>query len=692
MVWHTGSLRRRGHHRSSLEGTIVTANGCDQPRLRPGSLDSGILGLRGLNKLAEISSPIRLPQPPGTALINLAVATLIVTGLYFGREILVPVALAVLFSFVLAPFATRLQSLRVPRTLSVLIAVFVGFSIIFSLGGLMVSQANRLAEELPGYQQTLRDKIQGLRGVAASGSGTLERASKVLRELNTELQNPSGRTGADGLRRQPLDKPIPVEIRQPDPGTLTTLVAIIQPLIQPLTTTGIVIIFVVFILLQRQDLRNRFIRLAGSHDMQRTTAALDDAGQRLSRLFVNQVILNASFGLLIGIGLQLIGVPSAPLWGLVAMILRFVPYVGSPISAVFPLILAAAVGSGWGMLLMTAALFGTLQLIAGQVVEPLVYGRSSGLSPVAIVLSASFWTWLWGPIGLVLATPLTICLVVVGRHVDRLQFFDVLLGNQPALTPPQLVYQRMLAGDPIEASQQAQTYLEGASLQDYYDTILLNGLRLADADARLGRLNGERIDRVLATVREVADDLEAHEDRLISDGPEADLRSDLARLEPVPDIAPVPLLEKWTQLGAIMCIPGSGKLDEAATLVLAQLLHRRGIGAATETADALSISRFFSLDLSQAAAFCICYVGKPSNAMIQYTVRRLSKKSMGGRIFIALLGDESDAGTPEAADITTIFGNFGNVVNFIAEAAVEDSRNKFRAEQAIEQTSAAAGA
>src|SRR6202042_747885 len=270
-----------------------------------------------------------------------------------------------------------------------------------------------------------------------------------------------------------------VEVKQPDPGALTTLVAIIAPLLSPLTTTGIVVIFVIFILLQRQDLRNRFIRLAGSQDMQRTTAALDDAGQRLSRLFLNQIIVNASFGLIIGIGLTLIGVPSAPLWGLIAMILRFVPYVGSPISAVFPLILAAAVGSGWGMLLMTATLFGALQLIAGQIVEPLVYGRSSGLSPVAIVISASFWTWLWGPIGLVLATPLTVCLVVVGRHVDRLQFLDVLLGNEPALTPPQLVYQRMLAGDPIEASQHAQVYFNKASLEDYYDTILLNGLPLA---------------------------------------------------------------------------------------------------------------------------------------------------------------------------------------------------------------------
>jgi len=643
--------------------------------------------------LADTASPIKLQQSRGHALTNLAVAALIVTALYFAREVLVPVALAVLFSFVLAPFVIRLQSWRVPRTLSVLIAVFVGFSIIFSMGGLMVSQANRLAEELPGYQQTLREKIQGLRGVAAGGSGTLERASKVLRELDTELQNPArGQAAIDGLRRQPLDRPIPVEIRQPDPGTLTTLVAIIQPLIQPLTTTGIVVIFVIFILLQRQDLRNRFIRLAGSQDMQRTTAALDDAGQRLSRLFLNQIIVNASFGLIIGIGLQLIGVPSAPLWGLLAMILRFVPYVGSPISAVFPLILAAAVGSGWGMLVMTAALFGTLQLIAGQVVEPLVYGRSSGLSPVAIVISASFWTWLWGPIGLVLATPLTVCLVVVGRHVDRLQFFDVLLGNEPALTPPQLVYQRMLAGDPIEASQQAQTYLAGASLEDYYDTIMLDGLRLAEADARLGRLDRERIDRILATVTEVVDDLEPHEDRLPTEALAPELASGLARLEQVTDVgSSTPLLERWERPGAVLCIPGSGRLDEAAVLILTQMLKRRGIGAAAETADALSMSRFFSLDLSQAAAFCICYVGKPSDAMIQYTVRRLSKKSKGGRIIIALLGSASDAVTPGTIDITTVVGNFGSVAEFVAETAVQNSRSQEASIPDAAQVAVAAG-
>src|SRR4029079_2187784 len=213
---------------------------------------------------------------------------------------------------------------------------------------------------------------------------------------------------------------------QPDPGALQTLVALITPLIHPLTTTGVVIIFVIFILIQRQDLRNRLVRLAGAQDLQRTTAAIDDAGQRLSRLFLTQLALNAGFGLVIGTGLWFIGVPSAPLWGMLAMILRFGPYIGAVIAAIFPLILAAAVDPGWTMVLWTAALFLTVEPLAGHVIEPLLYGHSTGLSPVAVITSATFWTWLWGPIGLILATPLTICLVVLGRHIDRLKFLDVM--------------------------------------------------------------------------------------------------------------------------------------------------------------------------------------------------------------------------------------------------------------------------
>ena len=532
--------------------------------------------------MEEKSPQIRLAQPRGTVLTNMAVAALIIAALYFGREIFVPFALAVLLSFVLAPFVMRLRSWRIPRTISVLVVVFIGFSIIFSLGGLMVSQATRLAAKLPGYQQTLSDKIESLRGLMG-GSGTLEQASTVLKELKTELQHrdAAGRPADSELTRQPSDKPIPipVEVRQPDPGALSTFGAIIQPLISPLTTTGIVVIFVVFVLLQREDLRNRLVRLAGSADIQRTTAALDDAGKRLSKLFLTQIAFNAVFGLAIGIGLEFIGVPSAPLWGLVAMIMRFVPYIGALISAVFPLILAAAVGSGWQMLILTAALFVVLELLAGQVLEPLIFGHSSGLSPVAIILSASFWTWLWGPVGLVLATPLTICLVVLGRHVDRLKFLDVMLGDRPPLTPPQLAYQRMLAGDPIEAVEQAHEYLNDASLENYYDAILLKGLRLAEADRQLGHLDEDRLNRVVSTVEELVAELEAHHDVAATEPRSPDLSSSPGAAIALEQTSSRHALiqEQPTSLLSVVCIPGAGRLDEATALVLAQLLRNRGI-------------------------------------------------------------------------------------------------------------------
>jgi predicted PurR-regulated permease PerM len=589
----------------------------------------------------ETPAQIKMTQPRGTTLINMGVAALIIAGLYFGREIFVPVALAVLLSFVLAPFVSRLQSFRLPRVAAVLAVVILGFAIIFSLGGLMVTQAGRLAEALPGYEQTLRNKIETLRGITGEGTGTLERASNVLKELKTELQNTeSGSPPANTFLKPSADsRPIPVEVRQPDPGALNTLVAIISPLVSPLTTTGIVLIFVIFILLQRQDLRNRFVRLAGSDDIQRTTAALDEAGERLSRLFLTQIAFNAAFGVAIGIGLQLIGVPSAPLWGLISMILRFVPYIGAFISAIFPLILAAAVGSGWEMLLLTAVLFVVLELLAGQVLEPVIFGHSAGLSPVAIIVAASFWTWLWGPVGLVLATPLTICLVVVGRHVDRLQFLHILLGDQPALTPSQLVYQRLLAGDPIEATEQAREYLKTASLEDYYDSVLTGGLGLAAADNRLGHLDAERLDRIAATVRELVGDLDGHEDVQFVEALSSNVDSPLATLsaaESDEDKTRIPRV--WQSSRSILCIPGYSKLDEVAAIVLAQLLRRRGYGASAEQYDAMSVAKFFSLDLTGAEFVCICYADRPSNAKLHYAVRRLTKKTKSAYVIALFLG------------------------------------------------------
>jgi predicted PurR-regulated permease PerM len=323
--------------------------------------------------MAKILPNTRLSQSnpvSGSTLSSVLLAVVVVASLYFGREVLVPIALAILLSFVLSPLVRLLQKVYFPRGLAVVVVGLVAFAAIFALGALMVSQVNDLANGLPSYQSTLQEKIQSLRG-ATAGAGTLERASEVLRDLGREIDKPKADPTNSPLRAGAAPgRPIPVELKQPDPGALQTLAALITPLMHPLTTTGIVVIFVIFILFQQQDLRNRLVRLAGAQDLQRTTAAIDDAGERLSRLFLTQMALNDGFGLVVGIGLSIIGVPSAPLWGMLAMVLRFVPYIGALISAIFPLVLAAAVGPGWTMVLWTAALFLIVEPIAGQVIEP----------------------------------------------------------------------------------------------------------------------------------------------------------------------------------------------------------------------------------------------------------------------------------------------------------------------------------
>ncbi len=596
-------------------------------------------------KFPVLSKPI-----PQASVTTILVGIVVVAALYFGREVLVPIALAVLLSFILSPFVRLLQRWYLPRVVAVAVVGLVAFSGIFGLGTLMVSQVNELAKDLPRYQTTLGAKIDSLRG-AAAGTGTLERASEVLRDLSQEINKPKDNSGVLLRDGAAPDKPIPVEVRQPDPGALQTLTALIEPLIHPLTTTGIVVIFVIFILLQHQDLRNRLVRLAGAKDLQRTTAAIDDAGERLSRLFLTQLGLNACFGLIIGVGLWFIGVPSAPLWGMLAMILRFVPYIGAVISAIFPLILAAAVGSGWTMVLSTAALFLVVEIIAGQVIEPLVYGRSAGLSPVAVIASATFWTWLWGPVGLILATPLTICLVVLGRHVEHLKFLEVMFGDDPPLKPAELIYQRMLARDPIEAAEQAQLFLQENTLSAFYDEILLEGLHLAQDDAERGLLDNERMQRVRDAVAEIVDDLGTHEDKdeVLTEGvaPKT-VESPLAHLERAEARSTAGVLRKEWQIGTpVLCIPGLGLLDEAAAFMIAQLLNRRGIGARVEHAEALSMSRIMDWDIKGVALVCLCYVGTPSSAQVRYAVRRIRRRTSAIPTLIALLGGSVETKTSD---------------------------------------------
>ena len=581
-------------------------------------------------------------------------AALIVATLYFGRDVFVPVALSILLSFVLAPLVHALQDFRVPRAISVIGVVLLAFSIIFVIGGVIATQMTQLAGELPSYESNMRAKIQSLRGTAAANN-TLERAADVLQDLSKELNKPkepsSARTAAPAASSLPGQdaRPIPVEVRQPPPTALESIAALISPLLHPLMTSGIVIIFVIFTLLQREDLRNRLIKLAGSHDLQKTTVALNDAAERLSRLFLSQLALNSAFGLVIGTGLWFIGVPSAVLWGILAGILRFVPYIGVFIAAIFPLLLAVAVDPGWSMLLWSAALFVIVEPLVGQVIEPLLYGRSTGLSPLAVVVSATFWTALWGPIGLVLATPLTICLVVLGRHVENLKFLEVMFGDRPALSPSELFYQRMLADDPAEALDNAEQFLKERPLAAYYDEVALKGLKLAQADLDRNALDTLHLQRIRDSVIELVRELDDHEDqpqKRVTQDVEAAAAVDSIedpRVYDFPILAKDKLTTHWRGEAPVLCIAGRTGLDEAVAVMLAQILSKQGIGTRLEGVDVLSSANILRLETKGIVMVCVSFLNTSSIAQMRFTIRRLRRKLPGVMIVLGSWNAEADS-------------------------------------------------
>jgi predicted PurR-regulated permease PerM len=600
---------------------------------------------------------------------------------------------------VLAPLVGFLQRIHVPRGLAVVSLVMLAFAFIFAMGSLLASQLTELAGDLPRYQSTISEKIQSFRDTKP-GRGTLERASDMLKDLGKELDKPKDATPPAAqnpvVRNAPGPQPpVPVEVRQPDPGALESLRSLISPLIHPLATTGIIIIFVIFILLQREDLRNRVIRLAGSYDLQRTTAALDDAAARLSRLFLTQLILNGAFGVVIGIGLWFIGTPSAVLWGILAAVLRFVPYIGSVIAAAFPLALAVAVDPGWSMLLWTLALFLVVEPVTGQLIEPLVYGRSTGLSPVAVVASATFWTALWGPLGLVLATPLTVCLVVLGRHVERLEFLDVMFGDRPALSPPEIFYQRMLAGDPTEAAEKAEQFLKERSLASYYDEVALKGLQLAQADAERGALDQERLTKIRDAVGEFAGDLADRDDRpppkAANPTTDAEASSAVDSVAENAEHENLPVLDReslpaeWQGEHPVLCVAGRTLIDEAAAIMLAQLATAHGLPARVEAAAALSTSNVFRLETTGVAVVCLVYLDAGGAAHMRYSVRRLRRKLPKATIILGCwLKDVEPAALEllrDGAKADLVAASMADAIKLCIEAASAADQRPAAAEQ-----------
>jgi predicted PurR-regulated permease PerM len=580
--------------------------------------------------------------PSLRALLSVVVGVVVVCGLYFGREVLIPITLAVLLSFMLAPVVDLLRRAWLGKLASVLVAVLLALGAILFVGGLIGTQLASLSGEVPRYISTIEQKVSKVRSLAfdrlsamTAGVGHGGRAPSA-----SAASAPSGAPAAAEEAR-----PQQVEVRQPEPTPLELADRILGPVLHPLATTGIVFVVAIFVLLQREDLRDRLIRLAGSNDLHRTTTALDDAARRLSRYFLATLGINATFGVLIGAGLFFIGVPSPVLWGVLAGLLRFVPYIGAPLAAALPLALAAAIEPGWSLAIWTAALFLVAEPVMGQVVEPMVYGHSTGLSPVSVIVAAIFWGWLWGPIGLILSMPLTLCLVVLGRHVERLEFIDVLLGDRPALTPAESFYQRMLADDPDEALDQAELLLKERPLSSYYDEVALKGLQLAANDAARGVLPPERLEGVKNTVQSLVADLSGRADKDVpaetatvpdAAGPSLAEKSVPVRSAPEGTL-PEPLPEAWRHERAVLCVAGRGVLDEAASAMLAQLLVQHGLGAQVVPHDAVARDRVDLLDVSGVAMVCVSYLEITGNpAHLRYLLRRLKQRLPRAKILVGL--------------------------------------------------------
>src|SRR5438552_511810 len=419
----------------------------------------------------------------------LLLVVFVVAALYFGRSVLVPIALATLITFLLSRLVTRLER-WIGRIAAVLVTVIAMFTIYAGASWVIGLQVIELAYILPDYQANV---VAELRSLKLPAGGPLARFSSSIHVLQSELAAPSPAPSTDRARGDsstrtapPVPSPIPVKIIEGRSALPQLMQETLSAILSPLGTAALVLLLVIFMLLKREDLRGRLIRLVGQGRISTTTRAMEDAGRRVSRYLSTQFLVNTCYGICVAFGLQFIGVPNAALWALLAGVLRFIPYVGPWAGALLPVLLSFAISSSWFTPLMTIALFIVLEAIVSNFVEPWVYGANTGVSPIALIISAVFWTWLWGPIGLVLSTPLTVCLAVMGRHAPRLEFLSVLLSEDQPLAPHEEFYYHVLALRGEGAEEFAENYTQAHSLQALYEDVLLPATRFVETDAASG--------------------------------------------------------------------------------------------------------------------------------------------------------------------------------------------------------------
>jgi predicted PurR-regulated permease PerM len=536
--------------------------------------------------------------------------------------------LAVMLSFVLSPVVNMLQRLRLWRAPAVILTVLATLGLIGLIGTLIGSQAAALSVDAPQYARTIEAKIEGVQSYAVKGISTITKAlgsAKPHAPGNMSVPPPTlvpSSNGAAIPAQSTQRRPVLVEMAPQEASPLTIARTILAPVIGPLETTFIVLVVAIFVLLQKEDLRDRFIRVFGSNDLHRTTLAMDDAGQRLSRYFLSQLAVNTGFGAVIGLGLWAIGIPSPAMWGILAGLLRFVPYIGSFIAAIAPMALGAAIDPGWAITIYVAILFLIVEPLVGYVVEPMLYGHSTGLSPVSVIISAVFWTWLWGPIGLIMSTPLTLCLVVMGRHVKSLEFFDVLLGDRPALSPVESFYQRILANNPDEALAQAELLLADRRLVDYYDDVVVPALQMAAVDEARGMIDSGRSIQMSRAMLEVIQDLHDH-----ADGQDQTIATSASGKR-------------------ILCIAGRGSFDSTLAVMMIQLLEQPDNPVRFIPPSAVLRDTIATLDLDTIDVIALTYLHLSDiPPHLPHLVRRLRQRAPDTRIIIGLWpADSRDVG------------------------------------------------
>ncbi|MBC7738758.1 MAG: AI-2E family transporter, partial [Candidatus Saccharibacteria bacterium] len=560
-------------------------------------------------------SPSPVDQPrfvPSRARITLpGVFGVVVAAvvLKLAQAVFLPLAIAMLITFALSPLVSVLRRTGVSLMLSVLMVTALAFAALGVFSFVVFGQLGELAMNLPIFQQNILTKLDGLQS-AGAGDGFFKNAMNMVRAINSEIGAALPAGGAVPA------KPLPVEVVE-NVSAVGLLQNLVMPVISPVATSGLVIVLVIFMLLERESLRERFIRLIGSSDLHRTTQMLGEAGTRVASYLLTQLLVNTIYAVPIGLGLWLIGVPNPLLWGVLTLILRFVPYIGSILAAAFPLFLAFAVSPDWTAVIWTAALFIAVETVTSNAIEPWLYGSRTGLSSLAIIIAALFWTYIWGPPGLVLATPLTVCLVVLGRHIPQFAFFDIMLGDEPALAPHQQLYQRLLVGNRVEAVFNAEESLADQGLGEFYQSIALPALIMAQDDRDRGVLTPEQEARFAETAGHLVEEM-------------SDLLEDEREEAQAGKTADAP---------SVTCIGGRRQIDDITAIMLSQLLELDGATSTALSFADLAPSRFAETEAALHGCVILCFLDDtPSRASLLHIrrIKRLAPQTRVGVVIWAL--------------------------------------------------------